>query len=215
MSWQIVEEAVDRVWSRWGNAIPSELRRYRPRDVFRLHDNVFSFNSVFNLTFATTFDKALNYSCPVDMARNQCGGFVTPTLSHETRLIHIHPVNLSNEFDPLGLLVHEYIHFLSHPNFYPKYYKLGGNSVFRVEGATEWLNLQCFANYYDGLSARSIKQADDSQPEKPFELQDRAAYLTNHERIKSWLQGDQRNLGRLLNYVFKGNVADMSPVNPW
>ncbi len=39
--------------------------------------------------------------------------------------------------DHEGLLAHDYIHWLSHPNFYPKHYKKGGGCPFQVEGCTE------------------------------------------------------------------------------
>ena len=153
MSLQIAKEGMKKVLDRWGTLIPAEAQRYKAEDIFRFHDSNYSFLSVFHMTFEVLFKKANGLQCPADQVGSGCGAFVTPTQSHEARLIHVHPGNLSKEFDPLGLLSHEYIHFVSHPTFYPRYYGGGGDNPFRVEGATEWLNLQCYGDFWDGLNS--------------------------------------------------------------
>jgi hypothetical protein len=212
------KRAMAKVWDRWGAHIPKELQNYRAEDIFRFHETVFTFDSAFSLTFATTFKQANGLTCPAADIGGGCGGFVTPTLSHEARLIHIHPKNLDNEFDPMGLLSHEYIHYLSHPNFYPIHYKAGGSHPTQVEGATEWLMIEACKAFEDGFDIAELWAANPDWVKattwsmvgpgrgKPV------VYVSEYQKMSSWLGADRGNLARLLGFVFKGVATDLSAI---
>jgi len=223
MSMEIAKDGMARVLKRWGFLIPEEVRRYKAEDIFRFHESNVSFLDAFHMTYEVLFKRANGLKCASDQIGSGCGAFVTPTQSHEARLIHVHPDNLKKEFDPLALMSHEYIHFASHSAFYPKYYGGGGDNPFRVEGATEWLNLQCYSNYWDGLTPTAVAQSRqaliDAPPTKGrFTRKNRAAYRTNYEATKAWIKLDSvKNTSKLVNYVFRGisiDPKDFSSIRP-
>jgi len=217
MNVEDAKSAMEQVWSRWGTHIPRELRRYKADDIFRFHSSQSTFDSAFHLTFETTFKKANGLTCPAEAIGAGCGAFVTPTQSHEARLIHIHPRNLTQEFDPMALFSHEYIHFLSHPSFYPAYYKVGGQNPFRVEGATEWLTLESYSSGFD-LNALHAQDPAFTNRTTWHLVADSVGrpitYVAEYQKTKAWLQADRNNLKRLLDFVFRGIGTNLGAIHP-
>lgn len=64
-----------------------------------------------------------------------CPAFCAPAVNPTDRVIYVNrdaPITI-------GTLYHEFIHFLSHGNFYPEMYAMGGKSPIILEGVTEYL----------------------------------------------------------------------------
>ena len=76
------------------------------------------------------FEGVLNCKINVDGV----DAFVSPEPDHNERRIY---VKVGGD-ETHGVLVHEFIHWLSHPDFYPAFYKTGGTAPGIVEGATEY-----------------------------------------------------------------------------
>jgi len=64
-----------------------------------------------------------------------CPAFCAPAVDPMQRNIYV------NQDAPItiGTLYHEFVHFLSHGNFYPEFYAQAGRSAIVVEGVTEYL----------------------------------------------------------------------------
>jgi len=60
--------------------------------------------------------------------------FVSPEPNHDERRIY---VKVGGD-ETHGVLVHEFLHWLSHSDFYPGFYKQGGTAPGIVEGTTEY-----------------------------------------------------------------------------
>jgi hypothetical protein len=191
MSMQMARDAMARVWSRWGRGIPAALRRYRAEDVFVFHSERSTFDFQFNLTYLNVFKKAGDLKCQPFEVGDQLGGFVTAIKDHARKKVHLFQDNFNREYEKDSLLCHEYIHWLSHGNFFPGYYAIGGDRPFRVEGVTDWLNLECFAP-----GTRT------------------AAYGPNVLKTVAWLNADTGNLVRMMKFVFEGEETDLSSIHP-
>ena len=92
-----------------------------------------------------------------------------------------------------GTYYHEFLHFLQHYEFYPKYYVTGGMAPFQVEGFTEYLTR--------GVST-AVEKERGSQ----------GKYESNYLKTDSWVKGDARNLEKLLKYNFQGIASDISAI---
>jgi len=64
-----------------------------------------------------------------------CPAFCAPSTDIQFRRIYV------NRNAPIteGTLYHEFVHFLSHTNFYPEFYATGGRSPIILEGVTEYI----------------------------------------------------------------------------
>ena len=73
--------------------------------------------------------------------------FVSPEQDRNKRKVYI---KLGADETP-GVLVHEFIHWLSHPDFYPNFYEKGGTAPNIVEGVTEYFTRKYYPNrtYYN------------------------------------------------------------------
>jgi hypothetical protein len=167
---QHVDLARKRVHDRWGQHIPRELQQLPTNQVFIIHTNSANFGFEFNKMWNPGFQLAVKRDCTVsnmtmdpNIVYSQgvtCIGFVTDDRDHRKRRVHIDSNNPGKEeFDPIGALAHEYIHFLSHTNFYPDYYMVGVDNPYRVEGVTDWLTVNCFSDYYQDLPVASRVKA--------------------------------------------------------
>ena len=70
---------------------------------------------------------------------------------------------------------------------------VGGQHPFQVEGATQWLTVNC------GYAQ---------------EFQQVPAYQSEFLKTDSWLGGDGTNLDRMLGYLFNGVKTDLSSIHP-
>jgi hypothetical protein len=64
-----------------------------------------------------------------------CPAFCAPAVDPMQRNIYVN----QDATITIGTLYHEFIHFLSHGNFYPEFYAQAGRSAIVVEGVTEYL----------------------------------------------------------------------------
>lgn len=64
-----------------------------------------------------------------------CPAFVAPAVDPMHRKIYVN----ADAGVTIGTLYHEFVHFLSHGNFYPEFYALGGRNAIILEGVTEFL----------------------------------------------------------------------------
>lgn len=193
MSMIQAKQAMGAVWKRWGNQIPSELQRCEARDIFVFETDENSFKKAFTPTYDRTFQPANPGWLKKGDAANCAGGvaaFSTAHLTHSTRKLHISPKGMQ-ESEPIALLAHEYIHWLSHEAFYPSYYKAGGNRPFQVEGITEWLMIECF---------KPIKKT--------------VVYVNEYNKTDAWIAADSGNQQRMLNFIFKGMPTNLEALHP-
>jgi hypothetical protein len=221
------------VHQKWGYKIPAHLLQLPDDSVFVFYAEPSAYNTAFSLMWNATFKTVVQAECTAGVAAGQMtqsqavaqvrlastgtrlAGFVTADEDHARRRVHVNP--LGQEFDPVGAMAHEYIHFLSHREFYPRYYLQGGDNPFRIEGATDYLMLQCFADYYDalpGASRATASRHDAMNPTKPLQLDNRAAYSSNFQKTRAWILADSGNLDRLLNFLFDGTFTDLSQIRP-
>jgi hypothetical protein len=64
-----------------------------------------------------------------------CPAFCAPAVNVVDRRIYVN----RDAAITIGTLYHEFIHYLSHGNFYPEFYAVGGRSPIILEGVTEYL----------------------------------------------------------------------------
>jgi hypothetical protein len=234
MTMQDAERARQLVLATWGHYIPAEVQRYTANRIFVFYTDPSYFRAAFGVMWDAAFQKVVVRECtarkPRTVANLQAqmdnidaastggslAGFVTASRENRQRRIHINPE--SQEFDPIGALAHEYIHFLSHPNFYPDYYKEGGDNPFRVEGATDWITIHCFSDYFQDLPVQSrikgLQWQIDNPAAKPLKAKNRAAYTANFQKTNAWIKADARNRDRLLRFVFGGVRTNLSAIHP-
>lgn len=197
MTIQIANGAVARVNYSWGGIIPAGIAGVAAKDIFKFHSETGSYEIAFAATYVKTFLPADPTIKGVpDKVSRHVDAFVTPEEKNRDRKIHVSPSALTPQSwtlpdDAEGLLAHEYIHWLSHPNFYPNHYKKGGDCPFQVEGCTEWMMLECFA---PGLV--------------------NIAYQHHHRQTQAWLAADPANLDRMVRFVFLGEETDLSTLRP-
>jgi hypothetical protein len=197
MSVQLATAAKATVLSKWGAFIPTQLHRAAPGSFFKFHATDASYAIAFAATYIRTFRNANCMTCRAsDKIAPGVAAFVTANRNNLDREIHVAPAALTlmpgqTPADAEALLAHEYIHWLSHPNFYPSYYRVGGANPFRVEGFTEWLMMECY-------------------PPNAVNI----VYQAEYQKTSAWLDADRNNLSRLLNFIFNGVATDLSALHP-
>jgi hypothetical protein len=182
--------AMQKVQTKWGAYIPAHLLKYKAEDIFVFCDS-HKYRTYFSMTFEVLFKKAGNY--PQESgdffqgaSQHICGvpAFASPH-PHTRRKLYISP----NDWVVEKILAHEYIHWLSHENFYPEYYKVGGQHPFQVEGVTQWVT--CETGY------------DNSD----------RAYEANLLQTNAWVRGDTRNMDRMLKFMFQGVPTNLDAIH--
>jgi hypothetical protein len=144
------------------------------------------FKSAFDLFYGKFFRKALGVTSSNNEVDPACvGAFVTPHPIH-TRIIYVKKEftgATGHYFGNFSTLTHEFIHFLSNEEFYPKFYETGGAAPDQVEGVTEMLT-------------RSISSQIALQ---------RTSYNRQYQWFKSWaVDEDSGNFQAMANYCFNG-----------
>jgi hypothetical protein len=205
------------VHDKWGSRMPQEVKNYETENIFVFYQKPVLYRAAFDVMWNARFKSVLKRECTAAVVAQastgrELAGFVTASPRIKARRIHINPE--SQEFDPIGALVHEYIHFLSHEEFYPRYYSEGGDNPWRVEGVTDWLTVCCFKDYFHQMPVKSIARAIEHQRKENVSLtpDDRAAYRMNFDKSKAWIDKDAKNEAKLLNFVFNGVRTDLSGI---
>ncbi len=143
--------AMQRVLNRYEQYLPAGLapkvRSMNPAKIFRIlpgPEYKPYFDAVFRNCFAAINVSACGGTRTVIGVANSpqtvydnfaCPAFCAPAVNVTDRVIYVNrDAGVTN-----GTLYHEFIHYLSHPNFYPEFYALGGNSPNILEGVTEYL----------------------------------------------------------------------------
>jgi hypothetical protein len=197
MSVALANAAKARVWHFWGAHIPAALRNVPASEIFNFHAIKASYDIAFSSTWVRTFRTANAMDCRAgDTVSGGVDAFVSADDAILDRKVHVSPGGLSaaphkTAHDNEAMLAHEYIHWLSHPNFYPIYYRTGGDNPFRVEGFTEWLMIECY-------------------PPGAVNI----VYVAQYQKTVAWLAADPANRGRLLQFIFQGVASDLSALHP-
>lgn len=209
----LTQDAVERVRRRWGSYLPADLRSLQAKSVFMFHPNEASLRVPFKPVWDNLFKTALGSSETSDQVALP-GGFVTNELDRLSRRIH---VNIGgNEFDWVGFFAHEYVHLLSHEEFFPKFYGAASGNPDIVEGVTDFLALSCFNNYEDGLTLDALQRCPNcslgidpatGKEKWQYTRKNRSAYRPQYDRAKKWARKNTLNLAR---YVFQGKPMSIT-----
>jgi hypothetical protein len=123
--------------------------------------------------FEIAFNKHVGFfngvlRCQINVAH--VDAFVSPDPSHVTRQIFI---KIGGD-ETYGVLYHEFIHWLSHSDFYPGFYRKGGKAPGVVEGTTEYftrklvpsINRHFYQSEYEAI--KQIAHLQDSMYKAVF-----------------------------------------------
>ena len=176
--------AMKKIQATWGPWIPPHLLGYKAEDIFVFCDAQ-KYATYFSMVYEILFKKAGNYS--QDAGAFVCGvpAFASPH-PHSRRQLYISPKPGIVE----KVLAHEYLHWLSHENFYPEYYKVGRKNPFRVEGITQWATVAA-----------------------GYDMSDRV-YEHEFLQTNSWLWADSQNQPRMLSFLFHGVATNVDAIHP-
>ncbi len=144
-------DAMQQVLDRYETYLPAglapKIRSMNPSRIFRILPAA-KYEPYFDAVFRNFF-AAINVSAcggtkeVIGVANDSksafdnfaCPAFCAPAVNVTDRVIYVNrDAGVTN-----GTLYHEFIHYLSHPNFYPEFYAMGGNSPNILEGVTEYL----------------------------------------------------------------------------
>ena len=137
-----------------GNMLPEGMEmRYGalkdPRDIFEILSPA---------EFKLAFDKNVGFfqrvlKCSIDV--RGVDAFVSPEPDQNKRKVFIK----TGADETPGVIVHEFFHWLSHPDFYPNFYETGGTAPNIIEGVTEYFTRKYYPNrtfynvYYEKVKA--------------------------------------------------------------
>jgi hypothetical protein len=183
--------AMEKVWDRWGSAIPSALKKYRAADIVIFAGKP-QWDFHFTHAYVRVFRPANQFAELPRQFIDGVLGFVTPIARHQERKIYLSPKAQGFSRDEQRMILsHEYIHWLSHASFYPEYYAAGGMNPFRVEGITQWLTVEC--GYHS-------------------EFRSLPAYQDEHLKTSSWLAGNKRRRQEILDFAFAGKNTSLKAI---
>jgi hypothetical protein len=128
------DRAMTYIRTNYAQYYPSMLDVHDAKDVY-VFCTESEFATVFKITYEATFKAANGFTEQSHEVVDYVNGFVASDYYNFKRKIYIK----KKEEIKWGTLVHEYIHFLQHRNFYPVYYSMGGSAPDVVEGVTEFL----------------------------------------------------------------------------
>jgi hypothetical protein len=145
---QVMEVVLNRYEGYLPGGLASKVRGLNPARVFRiLPESEYRqyFGAVFRNFFAAINVCALGGTKRMIGIANDgvndpfssiaCPAFCAPAVEVTDRVIYVN----RDLGVTVGTLYHEFIHYLSHPNFYPEFYSLGGRNPEILEGVTEYL----------------------------------------------------------------------------
>ena len=137
----VMEVVLNRYEQYLPGGLASKVRSMNPARIFRILP-AGSYQPYFDAVF-TNFFAAVNV-CALGMdvigVANRgesfpCPAFCAPAVNVTDRVIYVN----RDSGVTVGTLYHEFVHYLSHPNFYPEFYALGGDNPRILEGVTEYL----------------------------------------------------------------------------
>lgn len=144
---QVIQTVLNRYDAQLPVGLASRIRTLNPARVFRiLPDAEYRphFDEYFRNFFAAINSKAFGTQYVIGIANApndvcgsfNCPAFCAPAVEPSGRTIY---VNRGNAAATVGTLFHEFVHYLSHGNFYPEFYAMGGENPKILEGVTEFL----------------------------------------------------------------------------
>lgn len=142
---RVMEQVLNRYEQYLPGGLASTVRSMNPAKIFRILPEAEYkpyFAAVFRNFFAAvnvsalgmrTLEVANSPASPYD--NFACPAFCAPAVKVTDRVIYVN----RDSGVTIGTLYHEFIHYLSHGNFYPEFYALGGRNPAILEGVTEYL----------------------------------------------------------------------------
>lgn len=193
--------AMQRVLNKYEAYLPgglaSKVRSMNPAKIFRIlpaaqykpyFDAVFrNFFAAINVSACGGTQKVIGVANDPGHAYDKfaCPAFCAPAVNPTDRVIYVN----RDAGVTTGTLYHEFIHYLSHGNFYPEFYSMGGNSPIILEGVTEFLT---------SAVARDVQH--DRATQKKYE-----AWFTQVSRDISGISGAP--LDSLARLAFQGDMT--------
>ncbi len=177
------DRAMQVVRDKYSAYYNKNLDIHDAKDIF-IFLNEPEFATKFEITYNGCFKAANGFTKPAGAFVSGVNAFVASDLYNFQRRIYIKKI----EAITWGTCVHEYIHFLSHRDFYPTFYERGGGAPDIVEGFTEYLT----------------RIAD------PELMKTRTSYEQLFLKTKSWVGSSGENLPMLLGTLFGGKPSPMA-----
>jgi hypothetical protein len=143
---QDASNAIDVVLQKYGAHLPqgvaSAIRAKNTDDVIKILPGV-QYQPIFDDYFASFFapTNAKNFGLKRTIGVvMQCGSFGCPAFcSPASSPLHRTMYINADKDNTFSTLCHEMCHYISHGNFYPEFYAMGGDNPDIVEGVTEYL----------------------------------------------------------------------------
>jgi len=177
------DRAMHIIRSKYSAHYPKNLDVHDARDLFVFLEPA-EFTKKFAITYNGCFKTANNFSETAEELVDYVNAFVASDFHNFKRKIYVKRV----EEIKWGTCAHEYLHFLTHRNFYPAFYSMGGRNPDIVEGMTEYLT----------------READ------PELANTRTSYDTQYLQTKSWVTGSPGNLALLMSCFFQGSASPIT-----
>jgi hypothetical protein len=181
------KNAMKKIQAAWGAWVPANLLAYKAEDIYVFCDDK-KYRTYFSMIYEILFKKAGSYSADADAFVCGVPAFTSPH-PRTRRQLYISPNQASTTEK---VLAHEYVHWLTHENFYPEFYKVGGHNPFRVEGITHLVT--CWAGY--------------NLYEEPI------GYVHEVLQTDAWIKADGNNLDRMLKFLFQGIETKLDDLHP-
>lgn len=142
--------AINAVLTTYGPYLPpgvaSAVRGKDPKAIIKILPAAQyrpQFDQYYRSFFAAINSKAFGIRYTIDIANDEsevcgsfnCPAFCAPAVNVTDRVIYVN----KDEDNTYATLCHELVHYISHPNFYPEFYSMGGENPKILEGVTEYL----------------------------------------------------------------------------
>lgn len=152
----LAERAMKLVLGCHGDFLPVRFKTESVADVFKFYGegDYTDFEAAYAACVADMSKAVGKLLDPAEVAPTLFG-FVPP--SPVGRKVHVQRSTLTREIDVIGALAHEYIHYLSHPNFMPKLFQEDPpQGFYKVEGVTDVLMLMACSAPETGLNVQQL-----------------------------------------------------------
>ncbi len=194
LTYEDAQKAMDTVILKYGNYISDDLKKHSAYTVFQFCDPV-RYRLMFTQAYTRVFKNANRVLIPQVITHEQVPAFVMPELGARVvsrRIIVGNRACNAGSNTTIGTLIHEYIHYVSHKNFYPDYYNSGDEyAPFFVEGATEYFTRET----------------------KHTAAVCRKNYQKHYKITSKWVRNDKGNRDKLLKYLFQGVKFDAHTID--
>jgi hypothetical protein len=186
LSYNKAQAALDRALDHFKLVLPYEtIRTARKRGATDIYEILPA------VQFQVYFDQYWNsfFKLHHTTIIRTCPAFVTPEPDPGKRKIYIKDDGNTKTHT----LYHEVIHYLQHPNFYPKFYEVAGQNPYLLEGVTEF-----FTRELDTEITR--KRVRDKK------------YQPNFLTVDSWSKAASERRDQLVAYSFQGDKVDLASI---